>query len=663
MEKNYSVEETAKLLGYSRNSIYGFLKDGDIKSVRIGKGKFRIPQSEIDRFLGGTTSGAAILSPEIKKENKMMVEAMVAEAKETSQPSAPGPMILPLPRPGKSLEELGGEPPLYTLKLWFEERVGFPKLFDWFVGLSSIILGIAMFVHSKQVDILLVGRFALWFMPIRVALILSGLGLIIADMIQDEFLRYRNMSNYFRIILFVTYLGLSWILFLGNDIDGVLIYGLFSFVILLEATTAAKSATAYTLYIQALLIGTALIFYFFPADSGLSPISSGLFTILDGFSWIWPMFVIAFTLLALYGHFWERKVLRSLSAFCGILLIILALHYANSNYWDRSFFVLLAGLVGIIVPFWETFKRKFETDRPMVFRMFGMVLMFFSLVVVLIAIIQSILMKDANRNLAEKAEFSRIAVEEVVNGGFSALDGIAQNPLFQNAFKKNDVEGMDSFTKAIFKNNTDLGVVIVIDRFGTAISSYPFSEEIVGSNYSNETFFKSVSGESQYFSRTVEPVSHVSKAAVTISTPIIEKGNIVIGAIMATVNLDALGDRLQDIATSEQDQKVSLVDVDGKWLVSGGVGVAGEKISESDTTNLMWSRTTAAEIGYDASSKYNLFRSSKSRDLGWTVVASEPVFEILNVSRSGLLIVLFLLSVAVLTVSFSFVFSKPRKVE
>lgn len=669
MEKNYSVEEAAKLLGYSRNSIYGFLKDGDIKSVRIGKGKFKIPQSEIDRFTGGNRSQITDDRPQMigdrkeKMVDKKMVEEVVREAKEQAQPEEPSPLVLPMPRPGKSLEEISGEPPLYTLKLWFEERVGFPRLFDWFIGLSSIVLGLSMFLHSKQVDLLLVGRFAIWFTPIRISLILSGLGLIVADMIQEEFLRYRKLNNYFRVVLFVTYLALSWILFLGNDIDGVLIYGLFSLVILLEAATGARSSNAYAIYIQGLFIGTALIFFYYPADNSLSPIAGGLFTLLDGFKWIWLVFVFSFILVTLYGHFWDRKVLKSVSAFCGILLTILALHYANNNFWDRSFFVLLTGMIGMILPFWETFKSKFETERPLVFRMFGMVLMFFSLVVVLIAIVQSILMKDANRNLSEKADFGRIAAESVVNDGFSALDGIAQNPLFQNAFKKGDLEGMDSFTKAIFKNNNDLGIVMVLDSSGVVLSSYPFSSEIVQSSYASEIFFKNVLANNQYFSRTIEPLARVSKTAVTIATPIVEKGNVVIGAIVATVNLDALGDRLQDIATSEQEQKVSLVDVDGRWLVSPGNGTLGERIMETDTTNLMWSRTTGAEIGYDENGKYTLFRSSKSKDLGWTVIVTEPVFEILSVSRSGLMIVLFLLSVTVLTVSFSFVFSKPRRVD
>ncbi len=656
MEKNYSVEEAAKLLGYSRNSIYGFLKDGDIKSIRIGRGKFRIPQAEIDKFLGG--------EPDKEKlESKSLVEKMVAEAKELAQPEEPAPLVLPLPRAGKSLEELGGEPPLYTLKLWFEERVGFPRLFDWFIGLSSMILGIAMFLHSKQVDLLLVGRFALWFTPIKVALILSGLGLIVADMIQDEFVRYRNLSNYFRLILAVTYAGLAWILFLGKDIDGVLIYGLFGVVILLEAATAVRSSVAYSLYIQGLFIGTALIFVYYPADSGLSPIAGGLWTLLDGFKWIWILFVISFILVALYGNFWDRKVLKWLSAFCGVLLTILALHYANNNYWDRSFFVLLTGMIGMILPSWETFKRKFETDRPMVFRMFGTVLMFFSLVVVLITIVQSILLQDANRNLADKADFGRLTAESVVLSGFSALDGIAQNQLFQKAFKTGDKEGMDSFTKAIFKNNNDMGVVMILNKDGEAISSYPFSTKIQGTSYATDLFFRNVMGNNKYFSRTIEPVIEIPSSSVLLATPIIEKGGSILGAVVATVNLESLGDRLQDIASSEQDQKVSLVDVKGRWLIEQNKELIGEKISEDDTTNLMWSRATSAEIGYDGQGKYALFRSTKSKDLGWTVIVSEPIFEILNVSRSGLMIVLFLLSIAVLTVSFSFVFSKNRKEE
>ena len=257
------------------------------------------------------------------------------------------------------------------------------------------------------------------------------------------------------------------------------------------------------LFIQGLLISTALIFVYFPTDPSLSQIAGGLFLMLDGFKWIWTMVVASLILITLYGFFWEKKVLKTFSAFCGMLLIFLALYFANNNYWDRAFFVLMAGMIGLIEPIWELFKLKFQTDRPMVFRMFGTVLMFFSLVIILIAIVQSILLQDANRSLAEKADFGRLTAENVVNFGFSALDGIAQNPLFQKAFKTRDIEGMDSFTKAIFKNNADLGIVLVLDNAGKAISSYPFSSDVVGRYYMSEIFFRSVSAENKMYQAPV----------------------------------------------------------------------------------------------------------------------------------------------------------------
>ena len=51
MPATYTVKQVSKLLGYSTNSIYTFLKEKRLKGVRIGKGRFRIPQSELDKFL------------------------------------------------------------------------------------------------------------------------------------------------------------------------------------------------------------------------------------------------------------------------------------------------------------------------------------------------------------------------------------------------------------------------------------------------------------------------------------------------------------------------------------------------------------------------------------------------------------------------------------
>lgn len=661
MERGFTVKEAAKLLGYSTNSVYGFLKDGLIKSVRIGKGKFKIPQSEIDKFL--TTQGgvAEKSDPQVSFAEAVKMEEAEREATRemvVKTVIVPG-TVLPKPRPGKSLADLSGERPLHVIKLWFEERVGLPRLFDWFISLSSIVLGVSMYLYTKQVELLMVGRYALWFDPIKIALILGGFGLILADMVQEEYLRYRNLSNYFRFLLIVTYGGLSGILLMGNDLDGFLIHGLFAVAILVEAVMNVRSSTAYMFYIQGLLLGTVLILQLFPGDSGLSTISVALRGLLDGYSWVWMIMVIVFILITLYGFFWDKYVLKISSSVCGLFLVVLSIYYANNNYWSRSLFLLISGMVGVILPFWERFKERFVEDRPMVFKMFGSVLMFFSLVILLISMVQSILIADSNRNLSEKADYGRIVVQRTIDNIFSTLEGVAANPAYVNAVQKNDVVTIDGFAKSIFKNDPDLGEVITISRTGKPISSYPFSAEVMNSFYGAELFHKNALGGVRYFSRRIEPVPGVEKQTIVLSVPIFNANKEILGTIVAPVDVSSLSDRLSEIGVNEQ--RVSLVDGDGKWIVNNDASLWGQTIAEHDTANIVWVRERGEEIGYDGMGVYSLFRSSRAKDLGWTIIVSQPVFAILEVSRTGLVLILGLLSMTSLIVALSFILAKSRQ--
>ena len=234
MKKSYSVSEAAKLLGYSKNSVYGFLKEGLIKARRIGKGKFRIPETEITKF---------------ETKNSGKTETEVAES-----------AILPTPRPGKSLANLSGESTVHTLGLWIQERAGLPRLFDWLTSLTSLILGVSLYLYSGQTDILSSGRLSLWMDPIRLTLIFGGLGLILASMVQTEVGKKFNLVNIFRLTLTLTLLGLALILLSGGDVDGFIIYGLFGLMILMEVLTGIDTAVMYTFYIFGLIVGVFVIY-------------------------------------------------------------------------------------------------------------------------------------------------------------------------------------------------------------------------------------------------------------------------------------------------------------------------------------------------------------------------------------------------------------------
>lgn len=54
LPNHYSVKEAAAILGFSTNSIYKYCNEGRLKAVRGSKkqGRFRIPRSSLERFLG-----------------------------------------------------------------------------------------------------------------------------------------------------------------------------------------------------------------------------------------------------------------------------------------------------------------------------------------------------------------------------------------------------------------------------------------------------------------------------------------------------------------------------------------------------------------------------------------------------------------------------------
>lgn len=62
MSRSYSVKEASLILGFSTNSIYKFLDQGRLRSSRgnSATGRFRIPHSSLEKFVGTTLAEEAI---------------------------------------------------------------------------------------------------------------------------------------------------------------------------------------------------------------------------------------------------------------------------------------------------------------------------------------------------------------------------------------------------------------------------------------------------------------------------------------------------------------------------------------------------------------------------------------------------------------------------
>lgn len=645
MMKKYTVSETAKLLGYSTNSVYGFLKDGLIKSVRIGHGKIRVPESEIEKFEGEN------LGEEVESNDS----ERTPEIRES--------LLLERPRPGKSLADLSGESGFHTLKLWLQERAGFPTLFDWLASLTSIILGASLFLYSSQLDALAVGRFSMWMNPIRLGLILGGTGLILASMIQTEVAKLFNLTNYFRIFLSATYLGFAGILLSSGDIVGFCIHGLFGLIIGVEVMTGLRSATLYTWYIILILVSMLLVYRFFPESSSLMVLVLKLRTVIVGFDWVVSLGVFVLLAMGVYGFLTNRVMMRNLSFVYGMLFCILAIYYGTEGNWSRAFSVLIAGLIGIILPSWEEFKAKLTADRSLVFRMFGLVLMCFAIAIVSIDLVQEVLVRNAYRDLADKAELAKV---EFVRGVDAALQGgttLSKNENFMTAFSKGQMLEMESFLKLLSLSRTDIAMTGMVDKVGRVVASYPVSVQFDSTNLAKMEFFTKVmaTGKPYVANRLITLAGGIDKVLV-VAVPVADSKNVLSGVMMIALSGVNVASDLQRVGQVSLRQEVSVLNSDGEYLVHGEVSRVGTKMIESVDDSYKFIKGNLTELnGYSWSGVHSLFGASRENKYGLTVTVSQPLKRVLDVSANWMTWVLLMQLIVGIVVFVSFIWGKNAR--
>jgi len=216
MNQTYTVKQVAQILGYSTNSIYTFLKEKRIKGVRVGKGRFRIPQSELDRLLTGS------------KKNLATVTSV--------QPVTKTLPVMPL-----SAEKLNES----------VIRVDVPSLFDWFIGLSGLMLGLSMFLFTRSFEEFSALAIAVWLPVIRTALIAGGIGVILSDITGKGKTIWHTV---FQVILTGSFISLALAQGMMRNWDSVFLYTLLALLIGVSVVTQTGGVKMFAFFASASVI-------------------------------------------------------------------------------------------------------------------------------------------------------------------------------------------------------------------------------------------------------------------------------------------------------------------------------------------------------------------------------------------------------------------------
>lgn len=518
-----------------------------------------------------------------------------------------------------------------------------PGLFNWFVGLTGIVVGLSLNLFSKLSTTIESGRFVSWSLPMLVIFVLAGVGLLLSETFEQ---RGRRAGIVFRFILASTFSALAIVRFAGADYEGTFLTAWLAGVILFNVVANMSSLRSYFVFFLGLFVGLPLVVFFSPS----SQLSIFLSRAGGSVAWGFVLFclVIAYVIITWASYFRNKQVFTYLIAIAGLPLVGLAYLYANESDWVRAFLILMTSLFAFLLPFWDELRFRMKPHRNWVAGMFAVLLGMFLTTLLLIKILQNILISNAYSALSDKVTYGRILVEATINKTFLSVQSLAGSEVLVRALSGRRGSELVDLSRGFFESNPNLLRIVAVDSRGVVLSAYPLTSGLVGRSLANEGYF------SRPFASDVAQVSNVfsapllefSESTVAISVPVESSGRQV-GMLIGFLDLGSLGDGLQEIATPAQNQVFVLMDSSLNWLT--GPEVSGGKRSGDPVVASLRQKGIVRE-GYSQDGEYILAAGSDVAPVSWRLILIQPMFSVLAVNQTAYIVVLSITGLAVLVI-------------
>jgi excisionase family DNA binding protein len=553
MAATYTVKQVAQILGYSTNSIYSFLKEKRLKGVRVGTGRFRIPQSELDRLLMTTKKQPAIGTP---------------------APPEATPALQPM-----GVADISGSPIIERTKLFGFAHLGTLNIFDWFIGTVAVVTGFTLFLFTTFVD-----RFgsagSITILPVlRIILIGGGAGILITNLIGQTHQAWHKIFHILiALMLFVIAYGFAGI----GEIDGALSFGFLGILVLAATVIHIGGAAWVSLYISALTVTAVLSLVFTAQNSRVTgllsqiPISHlNVVTMVTGISLL--------LLIALwYGYKKSTQIFMIATWVAAFWYFVIAFWYATDSFWTRSFFFVVVGMTSLFLSPWESLASlKSRKADLFTLGVFGAVFLIIIIGVTGVYLLQSNIISTVDRENTNKLNYAEQSLEATIESVKLTIVGTGSSSEFIDAVAKNDPETINVMERVMYDSNNAIRRLMVLDRDGQGVSLYPFETfdqpDLSGRDY----FIQARDTGVPYVTDLFEAATDRSRRLVVlIATPLYLPHHEFAGVLVAYLNLDAIGARLQKIAVPDRREYIEGIDSQGKYIIhpdSTRIGIAMDK--------------------------------------------------------------------------------------
>lgn len=608
MPQTFTVKQVADILGYSTNSIYTFLKEKRIKGVRVGKGRFRVPQAELDRLLQKkSTAIVATREPE---------SPLVDSSASVSFPWVPD-----------------------------ESPMAVPGLFDWVVVLSSMLLGIALPLVSGLRADMEVGQLTPFIPAISIGLFAGGLGLFLTKLWTVKDHRWEWI---FSLIVGAAFGAYAINRIVNGDWASGILYVAIVILLAVSRLVDVSGVVCFVALVVAALLFEPLTFLSWRQDPRIRYMLS-VIPWSSTVSWVWLIsFQCIASVLVVWSTVHKGRLFQIIMGVVASAFVVWAFWLAYAAVWARSFLFLLLALFALLAPTWEFLPVEHRRDRRMVTSLFTLVLLLFAAASVVVSIFEGSLIAYARAELANKLQYGRDLITNRILLQQSALESLASNPLFVGAVEENDGDLVTSMLQSMYDATGGPRRVYFVSASGIVVGQYPLRGDSFNPNERTDGEYVLTALTTKQTHRTSSTDTSMTppQEVIVIATPVRGKEDDVYGAIVAWIYADQISDALAKFTDEEKGEYFSMVDQSGRMIFDRTRNTVGLEASAEALVR----RGAVGEKGvgeqYDSRERIRYLTAyDRVSELGWGLAVSMPVIVVLQTVRGAAIIVFSLLAI------------------
>lgn len=616
MPATYTVKQVSGILGYSTNSIYTFLKEKRIKGVRVGRGRFRIPQSELDRLLLVSNKTAIATTANSKSAGEKLIAPTYVSVPDGTQ-------VI------RFSQATGGT------------AIGVPDIIDWLAGYTGIVIGLFMLLFSRSAGLPGAGSFGIWLPVIGTTLMASGIGVLYADFTGKSGSIWHRV---FSLTVAIIFLIISYIYWTISDNNGSVLFGILGITFLVRLILRSDALSLFT--------------YAMLAVFGLMPVSiirsgqAAIFRLPGDLQISWTVW-LAFSFITGLILYWSRRnnlhFYRIMLGLIGLTFAFLSITHAVSALFCHAFIFLVLAVLTVFASVWQMFAFTHRSDRKFIFGMLGFVLAVLVATVGIVRMMESTVITFAGAQSAGKVIYAGNVIDSTIDRIKINAETAAVNPLLIRYLTGNETEGIGDFARSMYAARSNIKRIVVADPAGLVLAVYPLEATGSAALTYRDYFARAVSTR-----RTVTtdstPVAGADRNSVTVASPVITADKDIAGVVLVQLDLEALGYRLQQLATPESGEYIGVTDPSGRWLIHPDGTLVGSPVAESDIASVMQKSDSGVTEGLDATGVRTALAYTVSERNKWRVGVFMPVRSVIADSNTMTIPIVAVMVIAVMLV-------------